>query len=218
MQHTKPEIVIWGAGGHGAVVAEIIRLRGEFEAVGFLDDTNPTRRGELFYGLPILGGEDALDSTPARYCGIAVGNTPARIEIARRVRARGLELPSLIHPRAVIADDVSIGDGTIIKAGAMIDPLVTIGELAIVGAGVTLGHGCAIRDGARLSGGAHLAGWVQVGRGAWIGVGAAIKDRITIGEGAIIGAGAVVVEDVPAGMLAYGVPARVKRAVTVQDQ
>lgn len=218
MLQTKPEIVIWGAGGHGAVVAEIIRLRGEFEAVGFLDDANPARRGELFYGLPILGGEDALDGTRARCCFIAVGNTPARLEIARRVRARGFELPTLVHPRAVIAEDVPVGDGTVIKAGAIVDPLVTIGELAIVGAGATLGHGCAIRDGARVSGGAHLAGWVHVGPGAWIGVGASIKDRITISEGAIVGAGAVVVEDVPAGMLAYGVPARVRRAVTMEDQ
>jgi acetyltransferase-like isoleucine patch superfamily enzyme len=50
-------------------------------------------------------------------------------------------------------------------------------------------------------------------RGAQVGVNVTILPFVTIGEGALIGAGAVVTHDIPAGMLAYGNPARPVRSV-----
>jgi acetyltransferase-like isoleucine patch superfamily enzyme len=46
-----------------------------------------------------------------------------------------------------------------------------------------------------------------------VGIGAVIADRVQIGEGSVVGAGSVVLRDVPAGVVAYGVPARVVREV-----
>jgi acetyltransferase-like isoleucine patch superfamily enzyme len=56
-----------------------------------------------------------------------------------------------------------------------------------------------------------------VGRGAWIGIGATIIDRVRIGEYSVVGAGAVVVSDIPAGVVAYGVPATVIREATADE-
>ena len=50
---------------------------------------------------------------------------------------------------------------------------------------------------------------VQIGEGAWIGAGAKVLDGVTIGDKAIIGAGAVVTRDVPAQVVAVGIPAKV---------
>lgn len=58
-----------------------------------------------------------------------------------------------------------------------------------------------------------MGGRVTVATGAFVGVGAVLNPRVTIGARSVIGAGAVVTCDVPAGMLAYGVPARVVRPV-----
>ena len=55
------QIVIWGASGHAMVVADIIRLRGEYQLAGFLDSLNPQRHHTLFDGAEILGGEDQLE-------------------------------------------------------------------------------------------------------------------------------------------------------------
>ncbi|MGH7634357.1 MAG: acetyltransferase, partial [Gemmatimonadaceae bacterium] len=84
----------------------------------------------------------------------------------------------------------------------------------IVNTAASVDHDCDLADGVHVACGAHLAGHVRVGRGAWIGIGAVVRERVTIGAGAMIGAGAVVVSDVPPGVLAFGVPARVIREWT----
>jgi sugar O-acyltransferase (sialic acid O-acetyltransferase NeuD family) len=202
------------------VVADIIRLRDELEIAGFLDDVNPARAGETFFGARVLGGREQLErlhDQGVHKMIVAFGHSPARLSIGALVRSRGYELVAAVHPRAVVAAGVRVSAGTVIKPGAAIDPDVTMGELAIVGSNVCVGHGCALQDGARISGGSCLAGSVEVGRATWLGVGVTVKDRVRIGERVVIGAGAVVVTDIPDGVVAYGVPARVRREATPDD-
>src|SRR6266850_193052 len=55
------KLVVWGASSHALVVADVIRLQGDYEIVGFLDSINPERVGTEFCGASILGGEEQLD-------------------------------------------------------------------------------------------------------------------------------------------------------------
>ena len=93
------------------------------------------------------------------------------------------------------------------------DPATRIGENVIVNTSASVDHECLIEDGAHIGPGVHLGGRVRVGRAAWIGIGATVIDRSSIGAEAVIGAGAVVVADIPGGVLAYGIPARVIKRV-----
>lgn len=209
----KPKLVLWGASGHAKVVADIVRLAGEFEIAGFLDDVDP--RGREFCGARVLGGRDRLESLRAdgvTHVLFAFGDGAARLRLTPDVRARGFELATAVHPRAVVAADVVIGGGTVIAAGAVVGPGTTLGENVIVNTLAGVDHDCVIGAGAHVAPGARLGGSVRVGDGAWIGIGAVVREKIVIGERAIIGAGAVVVDDVPGGIVAYGVPARAVRA------
>ena len=212
----QPKSVIWGAGSQARVVADIIGIRGDYELAGFLDDINPQRHGTPFCGATILGGNEQLEmlrSDGVQDVTLGIGNSEARLRMAELVVAKGLALATAIHPAAIIAHDVSIGPGTVIKAGAIIDTAVNIGANVIIGAGATVAHGCSVADGSRLSGGVNLGGKVRIGRGAWLGVGVSVKDRIAIGAGSLVGVGAAVISDIPPGVVAYGVPARVVRTV-----
>jgi acetyltransferase EpsM len=209
-------LVIWGASGHALVVADIVRLVGEYRIVGFLDDLNPHRRDTEFCGAPILGGREQLP----RLAGLGVthllfgfGDCDARLELSSLARQHGLSLASAIHPRATIAMDVAVGPGTVIAAGAIINPGAVVGENVIVNTSASIDHECVVEDGAHICPGARLAGCVTVGRGAWVGLGATIIDHVKIGAGAFVGAGAVVTRDVPERVLVYGVPARVVRHI-----
>jgi UDP-N-acetylbacillosamine N-acetyltransferase len=216
----KPKLVIWGASGHAMVVAGIIRLRDEYELLGFVDDVNPERQGSEFCNAKILGGMDCLERFHEQGIHsliLGFGNNLARLRLSSIVVNAGYQLVSAIHPKAVVAASAVIGKGTVINAGAVIDPDVQIGENVLIGACVTVGHGCRLWNASRIGGGGNLAGRVTIGEATWVGTGVVVKDRIRIGQRTLIGAGAVVVRDIPDGVVAYGNPARVMRIATEKD-
>lgn len=214
------KLLIWGASGHASVVADVVRCRGQYEIVGFLDDVSPECAGSRFCDAPILGGRERLDSLlqeGIEHLILGFGNCEARLRLAECATEKGFGLATAIHPKATVASDVEVGDGTLIVAGAVVNPGAEVGNNVIVNTSASVDHDCVIEDGAHICPGACLAGDVHVGRGAWVGVGATAVDGVCIGEGTTVGAGSVVVGDLPAGVVAYGVPARIIREVETRD-
>ncbi len=211
------KLVIWGASGHARVVADIVRLRGDYELVGFLDDVNPDRRNTGFCGAQILGGHEQLDRlmrAEVKTLIIGIGDCQARLNLSRSAREKKFHLATAIHPSATVARDVEIGVGTVVAAGAVASAASKIGENAIVNTCASVDHECKIEEGVHIAPGARLASQVTVGRASWIGIGAIVKERVRIGRNSIVGAGAVVLDDVPDNVVAYGSPAKVVRKVS----
>jgi acetyltransferase EpsM len=207
----QSQLLVWGASGHALVVSDIVRLNGDYAIVGYIDDVNIERHGTMFGTAKIIGGQEQL--APIRQAGVqflivAIGNCAARLELGTLARAQGFDLPLLIHPRSIIAQDISIGAGTVICAGAIINSGARIGESVIINTSASVDHECYIDDGVHISPGTHLGGGVMVGRSTWIGIGATVIDHVRIGSHTVIGAGAVVVNDIPDGVVAFGVPAK----------
>jgi acetyltransferase EpsM len=216
MAQKREKLIIWGAGGHAAVVADIVRLDRTRELVGFVDDTGREARS-AFLELRVLRTREALAAMQqkgVREAIIAVGDCGARLRLAKAAKQMGFRLGLAIHPRAVVASSAKLGMGTVVAAGAVINPRAIVGENVIVNTCASVDHDCVVQDGAHICPGAHLAGNVKVGRGAWVGIGATVIDGITIGDGAFIAAGSVVVRDIPPAATAMGVPAKVVRSRT----
>lgn len=111
---------------------------------------------------------------------------------------------------------ISIGAGTIVNAGAYLsgEGGLVIGADVLVGAHARLlSAGHAIDEGDEIIARNRITRQrVVIEDGAWIGAGATVLEGVTVGRGAVVAAGAVVRRDVPAGMVAVGVPARLVRA------
>ncbi len=214
MTADRERIAIWGASGHALVVADIISLLGSLQIAAYIDNVNPERWGTTFAGCIVGGGDEFLAQLRAqgiRKMAMAVGDCQARVRLSSVALRLGFELATLIHPGAIVAKDVVVGQGTVIAAQAAVNPGCVIGENVIINTSASVDHECRIDDGAHIAPGARLAARVNVGACAWVGIGAIVKDRVTIGARALVGAGALVLEDLPPDIVAYGAPAKVVR-------
>ena len=112
------KVVIYGASGHGKVVADIVASMNAIELVGFVDDHVANQRMTVGR-VPVLGGEEALPEIlrkGVRGAVVAIGRNDVRLKKASLLEQMGFKLITAIHPSAVLAGDVRIGDGTVVMA------------------------------------------------------------------------------------------------------
>ncbi|MBM6693270.1 acetyltransferase [Pseudoflavonifractor capillosus] len=194
-------LAIIGASGHGKVVADIARKNGYCEIV-FLDDDESVRECG---GYSVIGNSSHAGQIDSDVF-VGIGNADIRKRIQESIPEE--KLVTLIHPDAVIAEDVVIGVGSIVMAGTVINPGARIGKGCILNTCSSVDHDCEVGDYVHIAVGSHLCGTVSVGDGAWIGAGATVSNNISICSDCLIAAGAVVVKDVDSPGTYMGVPAR----------
>jgi sugar O-acyltransferase (sialic acid O-acetyltransferase NeuD family) len=193
-------ILIYGGGGHGKTLIDLLRRLGNYRIAGIIDDGVPT--GTMIMGLPVLGGVEALPELYQRGVRLAVnavggiGNLAIRVQVFRRLAAAGFVCPALIHPRAVVEASAMLAPGVQVFAQAYVGSEARVGFGGIVNTGAIVSHDCVLGDYVNISPGAILAGEVQVGSGALVGMGATVNLQVKIGAGARIGNGATVKADV----------------------
>lgn len=197
----KNRLVIVGAGGHGKVIADIAIKIG-FKDIVFLDDNTV---GSCL-GVPIVGSSKKileLDNGKTSFV-IAIGNNLIRKKIAEKFC---VNWTTLIHPSAQLGYGVNIGVGSVIMAGAIINPDAEIGKHCIINTCAIIEHDDVIENYVHVSPNAALGGTVHVGQNSHIGIGATVKNNIIISDDVVVGAGAVVVKDLNGGTY-VGVPAQ----------
>lgn len=199
-------LVIVGASGHGKVIADIAEKMKRYKETVFLDD-NPNMKEVS--GLPVVGTTmDIASFAEISDIFVAVGNPDVREKLLDQLWKMKANVPTLIHPQAVIGNHVTVGAGTAIMAGAVINPGTVIGNGGIINTCASVDHDCVLGDYVHIAVGAHLAGNVQIGKSTWIGAGAIVKNNINICENSMIGISAAVVKDVREPGTYIGVPAR----------
>lgn len=205
------KVLVIGGGGHGRVVADILRMieaeRGELSFAGFIDDEagrDVVGRDEDVPRIIESGAADAF----ILGIGSVRGGEGVRDRLFAELIAYGFEAAAACHPRAIIAESVEIGAGAAVMAGAVLNPGVRVGENAIINTGAVIDHDTQIGEAVHIAPGTSISGDVRIGPRSLIGVGASIRHGITIGRDATVGAGAVVVTDVADGAIVVGTPAR----------
>jgi sugar O-acyltransferase (sialic acid O-acetyltransferase NeuD family) len=203
-------ILVIGAGGHGEVVADAIataELAGaELHLAGFLDD-DPSRQALAVFGARVLGPRSEISRVPHDAIVVAIGHNALRQRVVRQLEDAGEVFAVVRHPGAIVAENVSIGRGTVICAGSVVNIGTKIGEHAILNTACSVDHHNTVGDFAHVAPGAHTGGNVVLGEGAMIGIGATVVPGAVVGRWATVGAGAVVIRPVAPGSTVVGVPA-----------
>ncbi|MBM7095675.1 acetyltransferase [Bacillus sp. H-16] len=202
----KNKLLIIGASGHGKAVADIALKMDKWQSVNFLDDNEAIT---FSLGLNVIGkSTDVIEYIEDYEIFVGIGNNTVRKKLQENLLANGASIPVLIHPNAVIGEQVEIEVGTVIMAGAVINCCTIVGQGCILNTGATLDHDNLIEDFVHISPGVHLAGTVKVGHGSWIGIGSIVSNNINIHSECKIGAGGVVVKDLSETGTYVGVPVR----------
>lgn len=202
----KNKLLIIGASGHGKVVADIALKMNKWESIAFLDDDENIKQS---MNIEVIGKSNDISKYIQDYdIFVAIGNNSTRERIQENLEKLGASIPVLIHPKSVIAEQVEIGLGTVIMAGAIINCCTKIENGCIINTGATIDHDNIIEDYVHISPGANLAGTVTVGKGTWIGIGSVVSNNISIVGNCKIGAGAVVTKDIDEVGTYVGVPVK----------
>jgi sugar O-acyltransferase (sialic acid O-acetyltransferase NeuD family) len=209
------DIVIIGSSGHAKVVIDIVQQEGRYNIIGLLDRYRTA--GEETLGYRLLGKEETLaelaKSHAVKGVLIAVGDNFDRSKVVNRVRKICPDLPfvSSVHPKASIASDVSIGEGTVIMAGVSVNSSCSIGRFCILNTNSSLDHDSIMEDFSSLAPRATTGGHCRIGSYSAICIGAVLVRGIHIGANTVVGAASLVMKPIESFVVAYGSPAKVIR-------
>jgi UDP-N-acetylbacillosamine N-acetyltransferase len=197
LEEMNKTIAIYGASGHGKVVADIACACG-YKKIIFIDDgdnefINFDKFKEKYNSISIALG---------------IGDNITREKIYKKTKEYGIKVTTLIHPSAIISDSVAIGEGTVIMPNVVINIDTKIGIAAIINSSSVIEHDNTIEDFVHISPNVALAGNIKVGKFTHIGIGSCAIQGLTIGHNCIVGAGSVVVRNIQDNKLAFGVPAK----------
>jgi sugar O-acyltransferase (sialic acid O-acetyltransferase NeuD family) len=196
-------IIIYGGGGHGKALIDLIRILGNYPIAGIVDDGLPA--GSLIMGVPILGKSNILEKLIKRGVHLAanavggIGDITNRINVFERLTKVGFSCPTLVHPTAFVEPGAILAEGVQVMPHAYVGSEALVGFGAIINTGAIVSHDCKLGDYANLSPGAILAGGVTVGSATLVGMGVTVNLGVNIGNRVRIGNGATVKQDVPEG-------------------
>lgn len=196
----ESKIVLYGASGHCKVIIDILQCN-NLVIQAIIDDAPK----DNILGLKVINSKE-YDFSGIQNMILSIGNNKVRKRLASKLK---FNFTVAIHPKAIISNHTSVGEGTVIMAGAIINPDAKIGNHCIINSRAVVEHDCQISDYAHICPNASLAGGVIVGEGTQVGIGASVIQGVKIGKWVTIGAGTVIINDIPDYAVVVGNPGRI---------
>lgn len=195
-------LLLLGGGGHCHACIDVIEAEALYRIAGIVQPASDGKDAVL--GYPVLGSDEDLarliEEIPAAVITVGQIKSPdIRIRLFNTLKSLGAQLPAVQSPFAYCSKHATVGEGTIVMHGALLNANACIGENCIINSQALIEHDAIVGDHCHISTGARLNGGVRIGSGTFVGSGAILREGINVGERAIIGAGQIILRDVPAG-------------------
>ena len=195
-------ILLVGAGGHASACIDVIELHGGFTVAGLVGTASEV--GKHVLGYPVLGTDDNLPGLLARHARalVAVGHirtAEPRMRLFARLQSLGFALPAIISPLAHVSRHATLGAGTIVMHGAIVNAGAAVGCNCIINSQALVEHDAAIGDHCHIATAAVVNGGARVGTGSFIGSNATLRQSVRVGERCTIGMGERLLDDCQSG-------------------
>ena len=212
------DLLIVGAGGLARETAQVVAAANAavgsagpaWNLLGFLDD-DPALKGERIDGVEVLGGSELVHAHSGAQVVVCVASPRGlftRIRLVERLGLPDERYAVIVHPRAEVSQNSTIGPGSVLFAQTVLTASVRVGAHVAVMPQVVLTHDVVVEDYVTIASGVRLGGGTRLERGAYLGSGALIREYVTVGAWSLVGMGSVALRDVPPGEVWVGSPAR----------
>ena len=210
--NSTKSIVVIGAGGHGKVVVSTLQAAGV--RVDAIYDDDARLWGTRILNVPVRGPVAELKAARDVAGVIGIGNNSIRQRLSEMLP---LDWLTAIHPRAFVHSSVVLGRGTVVFAGAVIQPDAIIGEHSIVNTLASVDHDCCVGNFVAIGPGTHLSGTVTLGDRSFLGTGCSVLPNVRIEDDVTVGAGTVVIRNLLRGCTSVGAAPRIVRFACVAE-
>jgi sugar O-acyltransferase (sialic acid O-acetyltransferase NeuD family) len=187
---SKPNLILIGAGGHARACIDVIEQHDQYQIAGLVG--MPEEIHARLFGYSVIAtGDDLLQLTKEyQYAFVAIGQIQSpdnRIRLYRQASELGFQLPVIIAPTAHVSRHVTLGTGTIVMHGAIVNAGARVGINCIINTRSLLEHDATVEDHCHISTGAILNGDVSIGAGSFVGSGCVIKEGVSLGKNCVVG-------------------------------
>lgn len=187
--------------------------------VGMFDDFETV--GAVKNARPILGKTDEIPSVFKKGAfdtvAIAIGykHRKFRKEVYESLKGHGIPIATFVHPSSHVEKSALLQEGSIVLVGCTIDMNARVGENVLLSSRCFVSHHVKIGSHTFCGPAVNLAGNTQIGECCFLGINTTSIDGVSIGMNVQTAAGSVVTKDVPDHVLIAGVPAVVKKTVSL---
>lgn len=204
------DIIIVGAGGCGREVLQWIldtnKVKPIWNIKGFIDDDVTVLMG-IYCEYSII--DTIIDYQPldTDYFVCAIGVPSVKKIVINKLKSKGAKFTSIIHPKAVISDSCSYGEGLIAYPYSIIGVNVKLGKFVNVLL-ASIDYDSIVNDYTSISAYCAIGNNVRLGESVFLSSHSVIKNGVKIDNNVQVGASSVVLEDVPDDVKVWGNPAK----------
>ncbi len=192
------------------IIRAVERASPSVEFCGMLDN-DPSKRGQSFFGLPVLGGLEQvpmLKGDEVGFVNLITGSTRIRYQTSKNILSSGGKLTNLIHPNIDLTM-TTLGVGLYLQESVILQAEVEVGDNTSIHMAAVVGHESKIGHSVFVAHAVSISGCCEIGDGTFVGTNATILPRVRVGRWVTIGAGTVVTKDVPDFAVVVGNPGKV---------
>lgn len=197
------DVVIFGIGDFGRIAQRYLDIDSPHDVVAFTVHGAYVDRTEL-NGIPVIPFEELEHHYAPNNASMLVAAgfskvNQVRSKIFDECKDRGYRCITYVSSRAMILEDVPIGENTFVFEANVIQPGVTIGDDVVLWSGNHIGHDSSIDDHCFIASHAVISGNCRVGHHCFVGVNATFRDGVSVAPRCVIGAGALIMRNTEEG-------------------